>query len=424
MFNRLCLIGCHNKTSANSGCDKPTLHFIPPAITQLIHRFFALAATHKAYLVESFVSDQEANAGCYLFSSMGKRWEECRMTKIIQQHMKQHLGYAINMQQLRHILPGIADHYNVGMNSVSPGRLIQHIQMGHDENTGDRIYARNADGHPQLTGRFCHDTMDYCDRWQHIWGFDTDAPDLLLAQRVYKEFELASGRPSPKEEHSCGDKLNRRLDELENNLLKAHTKIESLISIASALVSKLDTTPTPHSPMITPPDSLTNVRSIPPIVTHGPNHIIARPPPNHPPSKRGPKVPSTDEIAWESARYANATTTIANIPSSLTLPAGRTPAPRSQPSTPHQRVGHVAQFTIAGSAFETPNGFNRSHRTLDLNLGPKPFRTPTAVRFESPRGTSVFFCCHPLDLPLGPGKLKDPYSCSTSNQNNYSVVST
>jgi hypothetical protein len=392
MFNRLCMLGRHNKTSANSGCDKPTLHFIPSAITQLIRRFFSLAATHEAYLVESFVEDREENAACYLFSSMGKRWQERHMTKIIQQHTKHYLGYTINMQQLRHILPGIADHYNIGINSVSPGRLIQHNQMGHDENTGDRIYARTADGHPRLTDRFCHDTMDFCRGWQRIWGFDTDMPDLTLAQRVYEEFELAPDQPCVEKEHPCSrGSMAEKLDELKNDLLKANTKIESLVSIASALITKLETISPLHHPATIPQPSR-SIKAAHPVTTSTLNHKIVCSPSIKPSSKAIPKVSTTtEEFGATIGRRSNATVVVETPISSPISPNVPMFAPSSEPHTPFvvREDSHIQDRMVHTTTANSVFGYEFSETVHHASeLSPQRLRAAAAVTFKTPGGTS------------------------------------
>ena len=296
------------------------------------------------------------------------------------------------MQQLRHILPGIADHYNIGINSVSPGRLIQHNQMGHDENTGDRIYARTADGHPRLTDRFCHDTMDFCRGWQRIWGFDTDMPDLTLAQRVYEEFELAPDQPCVEKEHprSRGS-MEEKLDELKNNLLKANTKIESLVSIASALITKLETISPLHHPATIPQPSR-SIKAAHPVTTSTLNHKIVCSPSIKPSSKAIPKVSTTTEESGATiGRRSNATVVVETPISSPISPNVLMFAPSSEPHTPFviREDSHIQDRMVHTTTANSALGYEFSKTVHQASeLSPQRLRAAAAVTFKTHGGTS------------------------------------
>ena len=234
MLECLAILGLHNKTSANSGCDKMSLHFIAPCMTSLIRRFYSLVATHEAYLVERIVDNPDPRHACYMFSSMGQRWTCDEMTTITKQLTEHHLGHVINTQQLRHILPGIADHYNVGHHTraVSIGTSIKSVQLGHGDDTDERLYARTDEGHPKLTSKFTHDSHDYSESWQQVWGFDVDVPQLSLAQQFQSTFglmgQLPPGRTADIVQHaSIGEKLH----EIQADLHKAHEKIDHLTTL-------------------------------------------------------------------------------------------------------------------------------------------------------------------------------------------------
>jgi len=255
MLECLAILGLYNKTSANSGCDKMSLHFIAPAITYLIRRFYSLVATHEAYLVERIVDNPDPRHACYMFSSMGQRWKCDEMTTITKNLTEHHLGHAINTQQLRHILPGIADHYNVGHHTVSNGTSIKSVQLGHADDTDDRLYSRTDEGHPKLTSKFTHDSHDYSKSWQQLWGFDADIPQLLLAQRFQSTFgsmeQLPRGRTADIDQRAS---IEGKLHEMQADLQKAHEKIDHLTTVLlnrfDALLASRHSDPVPHTTII------------------------------------------------------------------------------------------------------------------------------------------------------------------------------
>ena len=100
-----------------------------------------------------------------------------------------HLGKAA----LQQILPGIAEHYCIEVNSSTVGNSILHSQMGHRDNTGQCLYAHTADIHRHLTNEFCHNSLDFCNGWAELWGFNTQISSLENALRHQKLFETQKG---------------------------------------------------------------------------------------------------------------------------------------------------------------------------------------------------------------------------------------
>jgi hypothetical protein len=145
LFHRLACIGDYNKSSRNSGNDKLTLHFLARPLEAVLRRFQASVASISAWAIDWVLApeDVDPHHHCYLLSSMGRRWTSERLSRILQQITAKHLpgNISLNMSSLRHILPGIAEHYRIS-DILSPRTDdVLHSQLGHTQETGDRMYA-------------------------------------------------------------------------------------------------------------------------------------------------------------------------------------------------------------------------------------------------------------------------------------------
>lgn len=185
LFHRLACIGDYSKSSRNSGNDKLTLHFFARPLEAVLRRFQASVASISAWAIDRVLApeDVDPHHHCYLLSSMGQRWTSERLSRILQKLTAKHLPgkISLNMSSLRHILPGIAEHYQIS-NILSPRNDdVLHAQLGHSQETGDRMYARAHQDHPQLTNSMAHRTMSFCDLWQELLGFGGDVPDEKAA---------------------------------------------------------------------------------------------------------------------------------------------------------------------------------------------------------------------------------------------------
>jgi hypothetical protein len=134
---------------------------------------------------------------CYLLSSKGQRWTSERLSRILQRLTSKYLPgkVSLNMSSLRHILPGIAEHYRISDVLTLRTDDVLHSQLGHSQNTGDRMYARAHDDHPRLTSTMVHRTMQFCDLWQELLGFKEDIPnedDALSLQALYAHQQSSS----------------------------------------------------------------------------------------------------------------------------------------------------------------------------------------------------------------------------------------
>jgi hypothetical protein len=253
MYERLAVLGFRNKTSINDGCDKPTLHFLPPAIDRLVRIFFSLVATYETWIAKIFIQDCTPNYAYYIFSSLGKQWKASKFSKILQNVTKQHLGEGLNTRQLRHILPGIVKHYHIGLQKKPESDAIRDRQAGRAPGSGDRLYARIVDGHPMLTEAFCHDSIDFCTEYHRFWGFGDVFPSLQHALNSLATFEesggyfVSPGKSDPALEAKV-DKALLELGEIKN--LLSSLLFQHPISIPGSVNLHLSHPVTPIQPTL------------------------------------------------------------------------------------------------------------------------------------------------------------------------------
>ncbi|KAG1741733.1 hypothetical protein EDD22DRAFT_958991 [Suillus occidentalis] len=199
LFRRLACIGDYNKSSRNSGNDKLTLHFLARPLEIVLRRFQASVASIGTWAIDLVLPAEsiDPHHHCYLLSSKGQRWTSERLSRILQRLTRKYLPgkVSLNMSSLRHILPGIAEHYRISDVLTPRTDDVLHSQLGHSQNTGDRMYARAHDDHPRLTSAMVHRTMQFCDLWQELFGFKEDIPDednALSLQALYAHRQSSS----------------------------------------------------------------------------------------------------------------------------------------------------------------------------------------------------------------------------------------
>lgn len=199
LFRHLACIGDYNKSSRNSGNDKLTLHFLARPLEIILRRFQASVASIGARAIDLVlpVESIDPHHHCYLLSSKGQRWTSERLSHILQRLTRKYLPgkVSLNMSSLRHILPGIAEHYRISDVLTPRTDDMLHSQLGHSQNTGDQMYARAHDDHPRLTSAMVHRTMQFCDLWQELFGFKEDIPDednALSLQALYAHRQSSS----------------------------------------------------------------------------------------------------------------------------------------------------------------------------------------------------------------------------------------
>lgn len=191
LFEHLACVGDYNKSSRNTGNDKLTLHFLPRPLEYVLRRFQASVAVIGAWAVDVVLdSVKDPHYSCYLFSSKGQRWTSPRLSSILQRLSAQYLpgGISLGMSCLRHILLGIAEHYHLSNFLEHATDGILHSQLGHTADTGNRMYARGHQDHPQLTNPVVHQTIAFCDLWHELLGFKDDPPNLQSALLLQEGF--------------------------------------------------------------------------------------------------------------------------------------------------------------------------------------------------------------------------------------------
>ncbi|KAF9472812.1 hypothetical protein BDN70DRAFT_937909 [Pholiota conissans] len=177
MYDHLAMLGLYNKTSANTGRDNVTLHFLPPALSILIQKFFFFVADVERWIVCEISPEITTDWAIYFFTSHGKRWTSQMLSDALSDQFERTMNRHINLQRFRHIMPAIVAHFGIGMSQVSGVSIPDH-QLGHSQDTGDRIYSRTSDCFHHLTHRFCHDSLEFSQQVHQLWGFDSEVPSL------------------------------------------------------------------------------------------------------------------------------------------------------------------------------------------------------------------------------------------------------
>ena len=235
MYNYLATVGLYNKTSANTGKDNVTLHFLPHSIAILIWRFYYFVGDLERWVVEKLLplSDVSANWPLYFFCSYGKRWTSKTLSDILQKQFEKLMGIHINLQQLRHILPAISAHYSIEAPTMFSDFSLPDHQMGRSADIGGRFYSRTTDWHHQLTNKFCHDSLDFCTRVHKLWGFHGD---ILSVEDSYAYWKSIANKLTGAEEKAFRDQiqsLNIKLDkqkETNDRILDELHIVKSLLS--------------------------------------------------------------------------------------------------------------------------------------------------------------------------------------------------
>lgn len=189
MGSRLALVGNYSKTSAMTGSDKVTLHFIPECVSLLLLRFWKLASALEVEFVGQFCRDRTANYQCYLFSSLGHRWSGPRFSQIL----KRETGLTIS--QIRQMLPALVNHYHLSRIPKKSKAAVSasHQGMGHFPDAHNRLYGRSYQSHPQLTHDLIYEVMDFSDVYHAFWGFSLKTPAPQSAAQMW---ELSIPQPA------------------------------------------------------------------------------------------------------------------------------------------------------------------------------------------------------------------------------------
>jgi len=226
MFDHIACVGMYSKTSHNSGKDKLTVHFLPKSLELLLRHFYTSVATVEAWAVDQFIDTPDPFYRFYLFSSMGQQWKAEKLSQILQKLSCCHLGTSLNMNQLRHILPGIADHYAISNLPDAYSQSTMHAQLGHTADTGHRLYARKLNEHPQLTAHLAKSMLDFCMSWQKLWGFSGEKPDMATAMAIQRIGSTTTINPRLGPSDSETTALKAQLSSIQASLLS----LQNLVS--------------------------------------------------------------------------------------------------------------------------------------------------------------------------------------------------
>lgn len=95
--------------------------------------------------------------------------------------LKEKTGWGV--AQLRHISPGIAEHYGIDVSPTSEDWIV-HRQKGQGRDVGGRLYSCAFGSHSKLTNPIIHDTLHLCSRWEGLNGFSGDRPQPISAESM------------------------------------------------------------------------------------------------------------------------------------------------------------------------------------------------------------------------------------------------
>lgn len=184
MLQALTFVGNYAKTSANSGGDRVTLHVSPTSVTDLILRFFVLAFGIEKRLISEIYPERNVMYQSYLYTGHGLIWAESRFSDILKRETGRYMGLELGISAIRQLMPAIAEHYQLGIDSTAHSVL--HFQQGHGSKVGGELYARVKGMHPHLTSAMVRDVMKFCLAWQALLGFSDDTPRPMSADDMYR----------------------------------------------------------------------------------------------------------------------------------------------------------------------------------------------------------------------------------------------
>ncbi|KAG2366037.1 hypothetical protein BDR07DRAFT_1373857 [Suillus spraguei] len=155
LFHHLACIGNYNKSSQNSGNDKLTLHFLARPLEIVLRRFQASVASIGAWAIDLVLPADKYLPG----------------------------NVSLNMSSLRHILPGIAEHYRISDILTPRTNDVLHSQLGHNQNTGFKEDLPNEDAALSLQASYAHQQSSSKKTLSSLWTSGPIAasnPDLML----------------------------------------------------------------------------------------------------------------------------------------------------------------------------------------------------------------------------------------------------
>jgi hypothetical protein len=183
LYGHIGVIGRYCKTSARTGHDKATLHFLPTSVATLLRRFYASVANVEAIMVDDVGCQPDTHWQAFLFTDKGKRLKSSHLSKEFQKRFPKYPSITLGVETLCQIIPAIAEEFGVGKLSSVPERnpaIAQ--QMAHSNDIHNRLYARVRNGHPDFTTKFCCDTLSFSKALHEFWGFGEAGPNLDMAK--------------------------------------------------------------------------------------------------------------------------------------------------------------------------------------------------------------------------------------------------
>jgi hypothetical protein len=242
LLHKLAIVGMYSKTTAITGTDKLTLHFSPDCVSNLFLRFLTLCTHTESFLIGMYFPERDHSTSA-VFTTLGQRWLPGHGSKVIQEMTLEYLGHRINLQQLRHCLPAIADHLNLTYASPS-GDLVSDFQSGRGSDIGQRIYARSKDVHPGLTPRIVHEVYNFSMKWHDVFGFGSPHPTRMSGEQI-----LVAAKP----EVGAVASLTMEMTSLTAEISTLTNKMTSLETMMSRILSYLEPSQTANPHPSVPP---------------------------------------------------------------------------------------------------------------------------------------------------------------------------
>ena len=235
LYGQVGIIGRYCKTTANTGRESATLHFLPPAIAGLLRRFHASVANVEAHMVGEVIQQPDTHWRAFLFTDAGKRLKSSALSAAFKKRFPEYPGVTLGLQNLRHIIPAIVEEFGVGEASFfqAQNSPIIAYQMAHSEDVHNRLYARVQNGHPELTTKFCRQSLDFSKALHVFWGFGETVPNLDIAK---VKMSLAGHVTRS----SATQSLQLQITTLHSTIAQLENQLEASNSQASNMATKID----------------------------------------------------------------------------------------------------------------------------------------------------------------------------------------
>lgn len=188
MLQRFFLIGDYSKTTANTGVDKVSIHLLAPALEPLFVRLCLVVLPLERYFLYLLKAPVQENAHCYLFSSLGRRWnpEQARHS-IIPSLTNDFFGNPFTVSQVRHIILAIIQHYDLDVVRHPSRGASSAQQQGHSLKLGNRLYANSQNYPNTVTSARVMETSEFMEVFHAFMGLAShDGPTEVTAESLRK----------------------------------------------------------------------------------------------------------------------------------------------------------------------------------------------------------------------------------------------